>query len=308
MIKIKNTLFIVLSLLVILITFLNFDRIWERLSSINKPAPSTVIKEANEYQKKETFYFVKQTDNYTPNSFNDLMNIFYSVLNQGWDDFTFYCPVEYKECLKDVVKLSYDEILLSDINNYVHPYNSYAKIKILYDDAGEVTIKINHQYSKEEIEKIDADIDSLITSQTNSEMTTKEKIRALHDYIINETKYDTRRASKEESKYDSARINGVLYDHYAICSGYTDLMAVILTKLNVPNFKVASATHVWNAVYVDNTWLHLDLTWDDPVSTSGKDILDHSYFLITNDRLEELDKENKNEHIFNKGTYYELTY
>ena len=85
-------------------------------------------------------------------------------------------------------------------------------------------------------------------------------------------------------------------------------MAVILTKLNVPNFKVASATHVWNAVYVDNTWLHLDLTWDDPVSTSGKDILDHSYFLITNDRLEELDKENKNEHIFNKGTYYELTY
>ena len=307
MIKIKNFMFFLISILVILMIVINFDTLSSRFKDILRIHPELVIKPGNEYQKDDSFLFVKQVDSYTPYNYEELKNIFYSVLNQGWNEFTFYCPVEYQECLNDVADISYDKLLLSNINNFVHPYNSYTSIKTLFDETGEITIKVTHLYSNEEIDRIDKDIDLLIENVVKDSMNDKEKILALHDYIINNTKYDIERANSEtnSSEYDSARILGVLYDHYAICSGYADLMAVILEKLNIPNYKISSETHVWNALYLDNEWWHLDLTWDDPISTSGKDILDHSYFLIDSKTLRELDAGIK-DHIYDKDIYMEV--
>ncbi len=155
--------------------------------------------------------------------------------------------------------------------------------------------------------RVSGDIDILIDTYIDDSMTLREKIKVLHDAIINNTKYDEARADTNESQYDSSRIQGVLYDHYAICSGYTDIMAVILSKLDVPNYKIASEEHVWNAVYIDNNWYHLDLTWDDPISTSGRDILLHDYFLISDNDLTKLDmKATKREHIYNRDIYLEF--
>lgn len=307
MIKIKNFMFFLISILVILMIVINFDTLSSRFKDILRIHPELVIKPGNEYQKDDSFLFVKQVDSYTPYNYEELKNIFYSVLNQGWNEFTFYCPVEYQECLNDVADISYDKLLLSNINNFVHPYNSYTSIKTLFDETGEITIKVTHLYSNEEIDRIDKDIDLLIENVVKDSMSDKEKILALHDYIINNTKYDIERANSEtnSSEYDSARILGVLYDHYAICSGYADLMGVILEKLNIPNYKISSETHVWNALYLDNEWWHLDLTWDDPISTSGKDILDHSYFLIDSKTLRELDAGIK-DHIYDKDIYMEV--
>lgn len=307
MIKIKNFMFFLISILVILMIVINFDTLSSRFKDILRIHPELIIKPGNEYQKDDSFLFVKQVDSYTPYNYEELKNIFYSVLNQGWNEFTFYCPVEYQECLNDVADISYDKLLLSNINNFVHPYNSYTSIKTLFDETGEITIKVTHLYSNEEIDRIDKDIDLLIENVVKDSMSDKEKILALHDYIINNTKYDIERANSEtnSSEYDSARILGVLYDHYAICSGYADLMAVILEKLNIPNYKISSETHVWNALYLDNEWWHLDLTWDDPISTSGKDILDHSYFLIDSKTLRELDAGIK-DHIYDKDIYMEV--
>ena len=98
----------------------------------------------------EDYLFVKHTDTYVPYKYNDLLDIYYSALDQGWEEFTFYCPKEYKSCIGDVGAISNDDILLSIINNYVHPFNSYSEIKTVYDDTGEVTIKINHIYNYED--------------------------------------------------------------------------------------------------------------------------------------------------------------
>lgn len=306
MIKIKNYISLLAVLIVCIALFMNADVITEKLKTILYIHPEIVIKPGNDYVKKDKFNFIEQVDAYEPYNYDDLKNIFYSILNQGWEEFTFYCPNEYVDCLKDVEKISDDKALLSDINNFVHPYNSYSTIKTLYDDMGEVTIKVSHLYSDKEIKKIDSDIDTIIKKNTTSSMSDREKIKSLHDYIVNNTKYDIKRANDQESDYDSARILGVLYDHYSICSGYADLMAVILNKFEIPNYKIASESHVWNAVYLDGEWLHLDLTWDDPVTASGKDVLDHTYFLIDTNTLEGLNEKNNTEHIYDKKIYYEL--
>ena len=95
-------------------------------------------------------------------------------------------------------------------------------------------------------------------------------------------------------------------------------MAIILSKLNYENYKVATTSeeisyesngHIWNAVKIDNEWLHLDLTWDDPVSTEGKDYLYHKYFLVSTEEMAKADAGNVKveEHNFNKGIYQEFT-
>ena len=307
MTKLKNYISFLICLIVFIAIFLNSDKIADYIKKSLRFKQELVILPSNAYTKDDKFVTVKQVDDYTPYNFDDLVNIYYSVLNQGWNEFTFYCPIEYDECLDDITKLSYNEVLLSDINNYVHPYNSYSSIKTLYDDMGEVTIKVNHLYSDLEIEQIDKQLDEIMAKTINDNMSEEQKIRALHDYIINLVKYDTVRGSNGTSQYDSARILGLLIDNYAICSGYTDMMAVFLNKMDIPNFKVSSENHVWNAVYYNGQWLHLDLTWDDPVSVTGEDILEHNYFLINNERLDKLSESNK-EHNFDKNIYKELNY
>lgn len=302
MIKIKNCILIVISLLLIVGVFLVKDVVLDRIVKLLEPEHKVIIEPGNKYVKNENYDFVKQSEDYVPNNYNDLMDIFYSILNQGWLEFTFYCPPSYETCLSDVSKISNDKILLSDINNYVHPYNSYSSIRTIYDESGEVTIYINKLYSTTEIIDLNKEIDEIIKNNTNDTMTPTEKVKALHDYIVNTTTYDKERADNDKSDYDSARATGPIYDHYAICSGYTDLMAIMLNKLGIENFKVASDTHIWNAVKIDDTWLHLDLTWDDPINTDGQDYYDDSYLLINTNRLHELDTKTT-DHIYNTERY-----
>lgn len=304
MIKLKNIVFILMSIAVLTVVIFNFKDIKDKVIDEFNNKDKIILPESNIYKNNFNYLFIKQVDDYVPDNKKDLINIIYSIINQGWDEFTFYCPIEYEDCISDLTEISHNDVLLSNINNFVHPYNSYSSIKTLYDDTGEITLHINHTYSDSEIERIDKDIDKLISDKTNDDMDLYTKIKTLHDYIINNTKYDTQRANKGNSAYASNKINGVLYDHFAICSGYSDIMAVILTKLGVENYKISSDTHVWNAVNLDG-WLHLDLTWDDPVTTNGRDIISHDYFMVTTKELKKLDNASS-DHKYDEDIYLEF--
>ena len=79
-------------------------------------------------------------------------------------------------------------------------------------------------------------------------------------------------------------------------------MALFLDKIGLPNFKIASENHIWNVVYIDGQWKHLDLTWDDPVVDTGENILTYNYFLISTDDLK---KKNEAQHQFDKSIFQE---
>ena len=82
-------------------------------------------------------------------------------------------------------------------------------------------------------------------------------------------------------------------------------MKIYLDKLKVPNYKVSNANHIWNLVYLNGQWLHLDLTWDDPVTSNGSNILLHKFFLISTDELKKLDSST---HTFNEKYYPEISH
>ena len=77
-------------------------------------------------------------------------------------------------------------------------------------------------------------------------------------------------------------------------------MAIFLSDIGIPNHKISTENHIWNAVYLDNNWYHLDLTWDDPVTSTGENMLIHDYFLITTAQLEQLDV---SQHKYDKTVY-----
>lgn len=302
---------------IIILTIINLNPITDYLCNLVSKRPDVIIENSNTYSKKASYLYVQHTDDFMPYSYQDMLNIFYTTIDAGWNDFTFYCPKEYKKCLKDAYKISGDELILTHLNNYVHPFNSFTNIKTSITDSGEINIKIYHLYTDEYKEKIINKVDELIKKLINDDMTDTEKIKTIHDYIINNTKYDVERNLTTESKYDSYNAYGPLFEGYATCNGYTDLMAIFLTRMGFDNYKVAttpdaisySATgHIWNAVKLDNKWLHIDLTWDDPVSNDNKDYLFHTYFLKTTEEIAQADEgETKlEEHNFNKLYYLEF--
>ncbi len=257
----------------------------------------------NNYYRNYEYTFAEITDNFSPTSRQDLINIYYTVINAGKEEFTFFCPDEWKDCLTDVKYLANDQSTLSHINNFVHPFNGFKHIETEYDSVGKITIHIDKTYSKDEIKKVSAEVKRIQKILENKSLTPIDQIKVYHDYIINTSKYDSNRSDENIVKYRSDIAYGPLLEGRGLCGGYTDAMALFLEDMKIPNFKVASENHVWNAVLLDNKWYHLDLTWDDPVTNDGTDLLEYNFFLIDTAKLNEIEKE---QHRFSENVYQEL--
>lgn len=295
----KKIISLIVCIIISLLVLFNIDKISDYIADFLNDEKKVYIADPNKYHKNYDFKFVQESENYVPYSYQDLLNIIFSTLNSGWDTFTFYCPDEYENCLTDITSISKDTTLLSNINNYVHPYNNYSKIGIITNTSGEVTINVTKLYSNEDIEKINRGIDEVISEVITNDMSNDDKLLKIHDYIINNTRYDV-----DKSNDASYTALGPLFNGTAVCSGYADIMAIFLSKLGINNFKVASDTHVWNAVYINDEWLNLDLTWDDPITkNSDVDTLQHDFFLVKTEKLLEFDIK---DHKFDTTVYQEL--
>lgn len=266
------------------------------------PKTNVELGEVNEYYRDYDFTFVHNTKNFEPNSKQDIIDIYYTVINAGKNSFTFYCPKEYTNCINDIQELANDQTTLSDINNYVHPYNSFSHIETTYDSLGRITIDVEKTYTNEDIIKINYRIDELY-AQLGVDGNQYNSILKIHDYIINNTVYDSQRSDYNIIQFKSDTAYGPLFEGYAICGGYTDLMQLFLEKMNVKSFRVSSDKHVWNAVYYNNQWFNLDLTWDDPVIREGVNRLEHNYFMIDTGKLLSIES---TEHVFDFNHYPEL--
>lgn len=303
--KLKKTFFTIILVVILLLEVKYQDNITKYIENYISANNTVLIKDSNEYKKDYSYLFVKVSDNYTPYSYQDLLNIYYNIINNGWDNFTFYCPSEYTSCLADVKSISSNETLLTQINNYASPYNSFSNIETSYDDTGEITVTLNKTYSNEDIDILNNKINAILDSIITDNMTVEDKLLAVHDYIVNNTVYDTAKSENKESQYRSNTAYGALIEGYATCNGYADAYAIILDKLDVENYRISSTSHIWNAVYYNDEWLHIDLTWDDPVSKTGENYLYHKYFLINNEELKKEDGD-LTDHIFDKTIFQEF--
>ena len=256
--------------------------------------------EKNKYYRDINYAYLKNVNDFIPHNNDDILNIYFTIVNSGMNEFTFYCPKEYENCINDVNDIANNQNTISSINNFVHPYNSFKTLKTEVESTGKITINIEKVYDEDSIVILNYKVDDILSKEITSSMDQKEKVKKIHDYIVNNTTYDKERSDKKNINYKSDNAYGVLIENYGLCGGYTDTMMLFLEKLNIPNYKISTENHIWNYLKIDNKWLHLDLTWDDPITNDNRNILDYSYFLIDDDRLFELEKE---EHNYDKTIY-----
>jgi hypothetical protein len=117
-------------------------------------------------------------------------------------------------------------------------------------------------------------------------MSDYEKELAIHDYIVTNCEYgypDTDR----ENAYTTY---GALIDKKAVCNGYAEAMALLLSCVDVENDIMTGTAdgdlHAWNRVKLDGKWYQLDVTWDDPIPDRG-DFAGHTYFNVTDDVMDD---------------------
>ncbi len=284
------------------ITYLHFGTISKNIRGIfSKFRDEEVIVPYDKtvYHIKYNFKTVKETYDFKPKNIEDIKNIYYTVLNNGWNDFVFYCPKEYENCINDVKSIADGNTYLSLLNNYVHPYNTYVKYNTLLVNNKEIHLSIEKLYSNDDIEYIENKINEIFNNiKVNKNGYKSDNIKKIHNYIIENTHYDA--DYRKGDNTISNKANGALKNGIALCSGYSDLFAIMLTKLSIPNFRVSNDEHIWNVIYNDNKWSHIDVTWDDDERNKNNT---YNFYLISTD---ELHKKDDDVHIFNINDYLEL--
>ena len=294
------TLIFVFSLYLV---FSNYNGVLDNIKALIKDirGNEVIIPSETYHAKNYEFETVSLTKNFEPTNMKDLKDIYYTVLNNGWDSFTFYCDDEvYPTCIQDVKNLANDDEYLSIINNYVSPFNSYKKYNTVVIGDDEVYLTVEKLYTAEEIKEVEGKISSIIhRMNVNVTNVTVDDIKNIHNHLIKTITYDDN-YDEEDTTSISNKASGALNNGIALCSGYTDTFALILDELNIPNFKVSSENHIWNLMYFDNKWSHVDLTWDDDEINESNT---YNFFMIDTAKLKKLDS---SEHTFNESLYLEI--
>ncbi len=290
----KDLLKIIFMFVLVIVVFIYKDKISNFITDKVIYKGSNEILTYNEYYQNNDYLYVQNIDTNSVNNYQEMLNMFYTIINSGDDSFSFYC--NYSKCINDAKELVKGNETIANINNFVHPYNSFSNVNIDIMSNGKITVKIKKVYNNDEITFINNYIDEFINNNINDNMSTTDKIKVFHDYIINNTIYDE---NKKEGAYTAYNL---ITTGKSICGGYSDIIAIYLNKLNIQNYRITSSNHIWNLVFLDGKWLHIDATWDDPVTSDGKQYLLHNFFMISTDELLNLDKI---EHNFDTNVYLE---
>lgn len=294
--RVKSIIKITLTLILLILLFLNFKNIVSKIENIVVKSNNKSLK-YNEYSKKENYEYVKINTDTTIKNEDDAKNALYTFIDSGFEEYYIMCDTNYKGCANFFNNLgSGTNSVIFKLNNFVHPFNTIKKIDVAEQRNGIGNSKFRlirtNRYTKKMINNINIKVDKIYNTYYDSNKSIEENIKIFHDYILENTIYDS---NKNE---DSGNAYTLLYDKIGICGGYTDTMQLFLEKLGVKNYQISSKEHVWNLVNINNSWKHLDLTWDD----YKIDSIYYGFFLIDN---EELEKQTYEEHDYDKNIFIE---
>lgn len=191
----------------------------------------------------------------------------------------------------------------------------YENPEIMYYKGAEYRIgklTIHYSKSKEEIDGHQKEIkeirDKFVSQYISSEMSDYEKVLVAHDYIINNSRYDTRIMEGDELPPESYSTYGILKLGIGVCEGYAKAMKYLLDGLDIETMIVIGESkgenHAWNLVKLDDEYYHIDTTWDDPVTENGEDILRYNFFNLNDEEISKTHIWNREKYPIANGTKY----
>ncbi len=141
-----------------------------------------------------------------------------------------------------------------------------------------------------------------IVQEAMKQETLYDKVLYVHDYLVDNTTYDTQAAQasdeeKEEQRYfDSSTAYGCLVNKRAVCSGYSAAFQYIMKRLSIPCGRISGKSvengelHEWNYLTLGDYNYQMDVTWDDSSVTNHDGTTyerkSYDYFLVTTEEME----------------------
>ncbi len=147
-------------------------------------------------------------------------------------------------------------------------------------------------YVTEEMRDYDTKMNAILDKIIKTGMTEKEKVKAVHDYMVVNYRYDE---NFEVGLYgtDTYAFHGLLNYGTGVCQAYAELFYLFMSYVDIECIFVGGwadggtgeyGLHAWNVVYADDGYYHVDVTFDDTLPDSGSKI-SYDYFLKTDDEM-----------------------
>lgn len=143
------------------------------------------------------------------------------------------------------------------------------------------TTDAQEQFINDEVKRIS---DKVIKGN----MSEFEKVRALHDYIVDNTTYSSDTKTSRHSAYT------LLKEGKGVCNAYGLAMSKLYDHNGIDNRFVVGdgkskkkgtwGLHAWNKVKVDGKWYNVDTTWSFPKAEHGLHNA-YYYFLVSDKRF-----------------------
>ncbi|MCY6355961.1 transglutaminase domain-containing protein [Clostridium sp. ZS2-4] len=237
---------------------------------------------------------------------------FYYAIGHALHNFESEIVIQINKYNSQDYKLDVINKVIEDYPNIEYGYNGAEASIISYKDGtAKMTINIKYEFSKEymmEMRRLSEEkAEEIISKVIKAGMSDCEKELALHDYVVNNSKYD-KRLFTGNMPSESYTDYGILVQDTGVCAGYARALYRLLNMADIECIYVTgygddgtgTIAHAWNIVKIEGEYYHLDATWDDPVTYTGRNVITHNYFNVNDEKM-------SRDHVWNLEKYPKCT-
>ncbi|MCM3721411.1 transglutaminase domain-containing protein [Solibacillus isronensis] len=207
--------------------------------------------------------------------------------------------------IDSLIKEAFDQCHLEQPFYTQHCEKRSYKYRQLTKNRIKVEFTMRYRMARQEEKWIVDEIQTILKNRIHPDMSALQKVLIVHDYIARTYSYERHTEGSPFAVYT------FMNEKHGVCMAYALLFEKIMEVLRIPCYYVIGKAagegtegHAWNMVQMDDHWYHVDVTWDDIGSISGKEVR-YRYFLVADEKMR-LDHEwNENHYPICTSTKFE---